>query len=104
MYKVIKGFHDLQDCVETKAGVIPHWYEPGDIYPRTGAKTTDARTEELASPHNAQGAPLIEFVEGAAPEEEAPVEEPVPEEEAPVEEPAPKTSAKKPTAKKTTGK
>lgn len=93
MYKVIKGFHDLQDCVETKAGVIPHWYEPGDIYPRTGAKTTDARTEELASLHNAQGAPLIEFVEGEAPEEEAPVERP-----------APKTSAKKPTAKKTTGK
>ena len=89
MYKVIKGFHDLQDCVETKAGAIPHWYEPGDVYPRTGAKTTGARTEELASPHNAQGAPLIELVEGEAPKEETP---------------APKAPAKKPAAKKTAGK
>ncbi|WP_417027235.1 hypothetical protein [Baileyella intestinalis] len=86
MYKVITGFHDLQDCKETKAGAIPHWYEPGDIYPRNGATTTDARTKELASPHNAQGVPLIEFVEGEAPKEEVTVPD------------------KKPAAKKTTRK
>ena len=35
MYKVLKMFDDLLDPVKsTKAGVVYHRYEAGDVYPR----------------------------------------------------------------------
>lgn len=59
MYTVIRTFHDLQDGKATKAGMIYHSYEVGDVYPREGLKPSPERIEELSGPHNAQGCPLI---------------------------------------------
>lgn len=59
MYTVIRAFHDLQDGKATKAGMIYHCYEVGDVYPREGLKPSPERIEELSGPHNAQGCPLI---------------------------------------------
>lgn len=55
MYKVIHYFTDLLDN--------RHAYNVGDVYPREGAKTTDARIAELSGSDNKQGKPLIEKVE-----------------------------------------
>lgn len=90
MYKVIRAFHDLTDSKATKDGEIFHEYKAGDIYPRNGAETNDFRIAELSSPHNAQGKPLIEFVEGEKAEAKTPA--------------ANKPAAKKPAARKTAGK
>lgn len=62
MYKVIRGFCDLQDIKETKGGSIPHPYSVGDTYPRKGLTVSDERLAELASSNNLQGVPLIEEV------------------------------------------
>lgn len=62
MYKVIKGFHDLQDVTKTKNGEIYHEYKVGDTFPRNGFKVSDARLKELASENNKRGITLIEEV------------------------------------------
>ena len=62
MYKVIREFHDLQDCVSTKGGRIFHKYNVGDEYPRKGKTASSDRIEELASDENAQQTPLIKEV------------------------------------------
>lgn len=62
MYKVLHHFHDLTDGVQTKAGTVYHFYEPGDIYPRKGLDVSPGRVAMLASADNAQGIPLIELV------------------------------------------
>ena len=61
MYRVIKGFFDLQDN--------GHWYEAGDLYPREGRKPTEKRIAELAGAKNRQRTALI--VE--EPEEKKPI-------------------------------
>lgn len=63
MYKVIKGFYDLEDSKKTKTGIIYHEYAIGDAYPRKGLKPTKARIDELLSSDNKQRTPLIELVE-----------------------------------------
>lgn len=63
MYKVIKGFYDLEDSKKTKTGIIYHGYAIGDVYPRKGLKPTKARIEELSGSDNKQNTPLIELVE-----------------------------------------
>lgn len=72
-YEVIKPFHDLQDGKSTKGGMIFHFYDAGDVYPRKGGPTPSSfRVDELSSPQNAQGTPLIRPISGesnAAPEE-----------------------------------
>ena len=50
-YKVIHFFNDLQDFNPA--------YHVGDVYPRMGARVSDARIVELASSKNKQGRPLI---------------------------------------------
>ena len=51
MYRVIIGFHDLQDeC---------HEYKPGDVYPRKGYAPGPDRIEELSGCRNARKTPLI---------------------------------------------
>lgn len=67
MYKVIKGFHDLQDSVSTKSGTIYHEYKVGDEYPRKGLKVSENRLKELAGKDNKQGTPLIEEVKEETP-------------------------------------
>lgn len=59
MYKVIKGFADLQDNC--------HAYSVGDTFPRKGCgyPVTEQRLAELASNSNKQGVPLIQVVEEA---------------------------------------
>lgn len=69
MYKVIKGFHDLQDVKKTKSGEIYHEYKVGDAYPRKGVSPSEDRIAELAGSDNKQGIPLIEFVGEVAVEE-----------------------------------
>ena len=59
MYKVIKGFHDLQDSVSTKSGTIYHEYKVGDVFPREGKKVDENRLKELAGKDNKRGVPLI---------------------------------------------
>ena len=54
MYKVIKFFTDLQDG--------SHPYQVGDTFPRSGLRVSKARFQELSSPANKQGVPLIEEV------------------------------------------
>jgi hypothetical protein len=72
-YEVIKPFHDLQDGKSTKGGMIFHFYDVGDVYPRKGGPTPSSfRVDELSSSQNAQGTPLIRPISGesdAAPEE-----------------------------------
>lgn len=67
MYKVIRGFHDLQDSVKTKNGEIYHKYEAGDVFPRKGFKVSEERLKELAGKENKRGTPLIEEVKEDAP-------------------------------------
>ena len=55
MYKVIKGFTDLQDNNFA--------YKVGDEYPRMGIKVLQSRINELAGSKNRQGVPLIEEIE-----------------------------------------
>lgn len=62
MYKVIKGFHDLQDSVSTKNGTIYHEYKVGDVFPREGKKVDENRLKELAGKDNKRGVPLIKEV------------------------------------------
>lgn len=62
MYKVLKMFDDLLDPVKaTKAGVVYHRYEAGDIYPRKGYNPPASRILELGTTQNRLGAPLIEL-------------------------------------------
>lgn len=69
MYRVIKGFFDLQDS--------DHWYDAGDPYPRNGIKVSEKRIAQLLGNQNAQGTPLIEEVKAAKPEPEAEAKKPV---------------------------
>lgn len=62
MYKVIKAFHDLEDCTAVKGGSICHYYSVGDTYPREGLEPSPERIAELAGRYNRQGVPLIEKV------------------------------------------
>ena len=66
MYKVIKGFHDLQESVKTKNGVIYHEYKAGDVFPREGKKVDEERLKELAGKDNKRGVPLIKEVKEEA--------------------------------------
>lgn len=62
MYKVLKMFDDLLDPVKpTKAGVVYHRYEAGDVYPRKGYNPSASRILELGTMQNRLGAPLIEL-------------------------------------------
>lgn len=74
MYKVIRRFHDLKDETKTKAGVLYHEYNVGDVYPRKGFGVSEERLEELSGNSNKQGKPLIELVEdeNSKPEAEKP--------------------------------
>jgi len=67
MYKVINGFHDLQDSVSTKNGVIYHEYKVGDVFPREGKKVDENRLKELAGKDNKRGVPLIKEVKEETP-------------------------------------
>ena len=67
MYKVIKGFHDLQDATKTKSGTIYREYKVGDEVPRKGLKVSEERLKELAGKDNKQGTPLIEEVKEEMP-------------------------------------
>ena len=51
MFKVIEGFHDLQDGA--------HEYRRGDTYPRDGYEPAPERIEELSGCNNARKTPLI---------------------------------------------
>lgn len=55
MYRVIKGFTDLQDDY--------YPYKTGDLFPRKGLEVSPERLKELASNNNRRKAPLIELVE-----------------------------------------
>ena len=52
MYKVLKTFSDLHDCMTI--------YKAGDTYPREGYNPTEERISELSSCDNAFGEPIIE--------------------------------------------
>lgn len=69
MYKVVKEFHDLEDCISVKGGSICHHYVVGDTYPREGLEPSPERIAELAGKYNRQGVPLIEKVGGVCLEE-----------------------------------
>lgn len=84
MYKVIKQFKDLKDG--------EHLYKVGDEYPRSGAKVSEARLEELASSTNRRGEPLIAYVEEPKAEEQEEVEKT--EKKEPVKKAAKKTAKK----------
>nr|DAN73933.1 MAG TPA: hypothetical protein [Caudoviricetes sp.] len=71
MYKVIKGFFDLEDYKDTKSGRVYHEYVEGDEYPRAGVDPGAERVALLASDDNLQGEPLIESV-GAPTDETEP--------------------------------
>lgn len=62
MYKVIRGFFDLEDYKDTKSGRVYHEYVEGDEYPRAGVDPGAERVALLASDDNLQGEPLIESV------------------------------------------
>ena len=64
MYKVIRGFFDLEDYKDTKSGRVYHEYVEGDEYPRAGVDPGAERVALLASDDNLQGEPLIESVGG----------------------------------------
>lgn len=51
-YKVLTYFEDLQDN--------GHPYHPGEEYPRSGLKVTEARLSELSGDKNLRGVRLIE--------------------------------------------
>lgn len=55
MYRVIKGFFDLQDS--------NRWYDAGEKYPRDGYHPTEKRIAELSGNKNRQLTALIELVE-----------------------------------------
>ena len=67
MYKVIKGFHDLQDSVSTKSGTIYHECKVGDVFPREGKNVDENRLKELAGKDNKRGVPLIKEVKEETP-------------------------------------
>lgn len=67
MYIVLRAFHDLEDAVQTKAGPIYHYYNPGDVFPRAGKRVSQARCISLATCDNAQGRPLIALVDNSRP-------------------------------------
>ena len=76
MYKVLKMFDDLLDPVKsTKAGVVYHRYEVGDVYPRKGYNPSASRILELGTAQNRLGAPLIEITKEQADALLGPVEE-----------------------------
>lgn len=54
MYKVLKTFSDLNDCMTI--------YNTGDSYPREGYTPTEERIEELSGCDNAFGEPIIELI------------------------------------------
>ncbi len=68
MYKVVKGFADLQDK--------EYVYEVGDTYPRPNFVVSEDRVKELMSFSNKIGMPLIEKVEDDIPITEEPKAEP----------------------------
>ena len=70
MYRVIEGFHDLEDYKDTKSGRVYQEYAEGDIYPRDGVNPTPERVELLASYENALGTPLIKSEDEAESTEE----------------------------------
>lgn len=72
MYKVIRGFHDLQDATKTKNGNVYREYKVGDIFPRKGLEVSEERLKELAGSENKQGMPLIELVEERSKKNNAP--------------------------------
>lgn len=80
MYKVIRGFFDLEDYKDTKSGRVYHEYVEGDEYPRAGIEPGAERVALLASDDNLQGEPLIESVGGSTdavdPEDEPGEDEP----------------------------
>lgn len=90
MYKVIRGFFDLEDYKDTKSGRVYHEYVEGDEYPRAGVDPGAERVALLASDDNLQGEPLIESV-GAPTDETEPGD---PEDEPGEDEPGKKTDSK----------
>nr|DAV87150.1 MAG TPA: hypothetical protein [Caudoviricetes sp.] len=80
MYKVIRGFFDLEDYKDTKSGRVYHEYVEGDEYPRAGIDPGAERVALLASDDNLQGEPLIESVgdstDAVDPEDEPGEDEP----------------------------
>ena len=58
MYKVVKGFTDMQDN--------GYAYKEGDTYPREGYKPSDIRVAQLAGGNNRQKCPLIEEIKSLA--------------------------------------
>lgn len=87
MYKVIRGFFDLEDYKDTKSGRVYHEYVEGDEYPRAGVNPGAERVALLASADNLQGEPLIESVGD-------PTDATKPEGEPAEDEPAEKTDSK----------
>lgn len=82
MYKVIKGFLDLQDRNRV--------YNAGDEYPAKGIEVSEARIQELLSKNNKLGEPLIAEIKNSEVKAE-PKEEPKEEvKEEPKEEAKPK--------------
>lgn len=55
IYRVVKGFTDLQDQ--------NHYYKAGDIYPRDGLDVSSQRIEELSGTNNRQHTILIKAEE-----------------------------------------
>lgn len=53
-YVVIKAFTDLQDG--------RHEYHAGDSFPRTGAKVSQGRLDELSGKENKRKTPLIKEI------------------------------------------
>ena len=60
-YKVIRYFTDLQDN--------DYAYKAGDMFPRDGIKVSAKRIEELSTPNNRRGEPMIVEVKAEAKEE-----------------------------------
>lgn len=89
MYKVIALFKDLKD-----SGYL---YNVGDLYPRKGYTPEPGRIEELSSPSNKRGTPLIVEVKEEAKPKTEPKAEPKTEE---VNEVKPKKKATKKAKKK----
>ena len=54
MFRVVVAFADMQDG--------HHVYSVGDTFPRTGAKVSQERIDELVSGRNRIGKPLIEEI------------------------------------------
>lgn len=89
MFKVIELFRDLKD-----SGYL---YHVGDLYPRKGYAPEPGRIEELSSPSNKRGTPLIVEVKEETKPKAEPKAEPKTEE---VDEAKPKKKATKKAKKK----